>query len=131
MVVGPPPFEMGDEFASELSGGPGAASESGEGVTEGQIETLDEGGVEGARESQGLEAQGELGQVAPTHETFDEVELATAIGFLDLSIEQVAGDEPTGLARCGVGEPLAEMGSQGVKVEIETVAGKDGKTAWS
>jgi len=75
--------------------------QSGPGVAQGEIESFDEGGVERARQSEGLETLGEMGQVAPTHEAFDELELATAIGLFDLTLEQIESDLPTGLAGGG------------------------------
>jgi hypothetical protein len=51
--------------------------------------------------------------------------------FFDLPIEQVACDLPTYLTGGGVGEPLTEVGGRSVKVEVEAVAGKDGKATRS
>jgi hypothetical protein len=49
-------------------------------VTQGEIESLDKSRVERARQAEGSEALGELRQVVQAHETFDEIELATAGG---------------------------------------------------
>ena len=40
-------------------------------------------------------------QVTEAHEVFDELELATAIGLFDLTLEQIESDLPTGLAGGG------------------------------
>ncbi len=98
-------------------------------MTQGEIESLDEGGVERTRLSGRLESLREMSQVAQAHETFDMVESTTAISFFDLPIEDVACDLPTHLAGDGVGEPLTEVGGQGVKVKVEAVEGKGGETS--
>ena len=36
MVIGAPPFEVGEQFASELSGGPAATGQSRQGVSQGE-----------------------------------------------------------------------------------------------
>ena len=98
-------------------------------MAQGEIESLDEGGIERAGEAEGLEAFSEMRQVAQAHEAFDELELATAIRLFDLPIDQVMGDLPTGRTGGGVCRPLTEVGGQSVEVEIEAVAGKDRQAA--
>jgi hypothetical protein len=71
-----------------------------------------------------------VSQIAQTHATLDASE-TTAIGFLDLIIPQDEGDLPTGFTGCHIGDPLTEMGGEGIEIEVEAVTGEDGHTAWS
>ena len=100
---------MSEQFAGELSGSPGAAGQGGQSMTRGEIETFDKGGAERTRQSERLES-------------------TTAIRLFDLTLEETASDLPTHLAGGGVSKPLTEVGGQGVKIEVEAVAGKDGQT---
>jgi hypothetical protein len=54
MVIGGPPLERGEQFARESGGGPGATGEGCPGVSQGEIDSLDNSGIEGAREAEGL-----------------------------------------------------------------------------
>ena len=48
MIIGTPPLQMKVEFAGQLGRTPRTAGEWGETATEGQIEALDEGGLDTA-----------------------------------------------------------------------------------
>jgi 8-oxo-dGTP pyrophosphatase MutT (NUDIX family) len=56
------------------------------GVAQGEIESLNDGGIERAGETKGLEALGEVRQIAEAHEVFDKLELVAAIRLFDLPI---------------------------------------------
>src|SRR5512136_1717877 len=131
MVIGAPPFQMGEQFACELSGGPAATGQSRQRMSQGEIDPLDESSVEGAREPERLEPVGQAGQVAQPHAPLDASELAAAIGLLDLTVQQVERDLPKGFACDDIGDPLTEVGGDGIEVEVKAVAGKDGQTAGS
>ena len=65
---------------------------------------------------------------AQAHEAPDEIEPTAATRLFDLPIQQVAGDLPARLASGQVSDPLTEVCSDSVEVEVETVAGKDWQT---
>jgi len=121
MVIDAPPLEMGQQFTRELSGGPGAPRESGQGMPQGQIDAFHESGVEGAGEPEQLEPVGQAGQIAQAHAPFDPRQSAAAIRFLDLAVQQVERDLPTGLAGGDIGDPLTEMGGDGIEVEVKAI----------
>jgi hypothetical protein len=50
-------------------------------VTQSEIESLYEGGVEGAGEAESHEPLGEMRQVTEAHEAFDQAEFAAATFF--------------------------------------------------
>ena len=79
--------------------------QSGQRMPQGKMNAFDESDVEGAREPECLELVGRVSQIAQAHATLDPSETA-AIGFLDLIIQQVEGDLPTGFAGCHIGDPL-------------------------
>jgi len=72
--VGAPLLQVGIEFAGQLGGGSGAAGQSCQTVTEGEVDPFDEGRVDRAGEAGGLEASDEIIEGAEAH---------TAIGFPD------------------------------------------------
>jgi hypothetical protein len=69
--VNAPPVEMRHEFAGQLSLGPRAMSESGQGVPEGEVDAFDKSSVDGARESERLEPSGQVIETAEAKATFD------------------------------------------------------------
>ena len=58
--AGAPLLQVGIEFAGQLGGGPGAAGQSSQTVTEGEVDPFDEGRVDRAGEAGGLEASDEI-----------------------------------------------------------------------
>ena len=64
MVIRPLPLQVSEQFASELGRGPGAARQSRQRVTQGQIDSLHESGVERAGKPERLEMVGEVERVA-------------------------------------------------------------------
>ena len=129
--VGAPPLEMGEQFARQLGRGPRATGQSRQSMTQGQIDSLHESGVERAGEPERLEPVGQAGEIAQAHATLDPSGSAAAIGLLDLAVQQVERHLPTEFAGSYIGEPLTEMGRDGVEVEVEAIAGEDGQTALS
>ena len=89
MIVGAPPLEAVVEFAGQLGGAPGAASERGEGATHGQIEAFNEGGLNATGEAEGLELGGEGVERAAEHLAIDADQTSATMDLLDLGIEQV------------------------------------------
>jgi hypothetical protein len=59
MIIGSPPFHVGQQLWGLLSGRPGAACQRCHAMSDGQIHPLDESGVESSREAQS-EAQATL-----------------------------------------------------------------------
>ena len=51
MVVGAPPFQVSEQVRGLLSRGPGATSQRGYSMSDGQIHPLNEGGVQSSREA--------------------------------------------------------------------------------
>ena len=140
MVIGAPPLEMGEQFASEL----GLAQErrlrqGGQRMTQGKVDPLHKGGIERAGEPERFESVSEVREVAQTHAAFDVVKSAAAIGFFDLAIQQVKRHLPTESARSDVRDPLTEMGGDCIEVEVRSSLVKTGRqpgarttvTAWS
>ena len=86
-----------------------------------------------AGEPQRLETVGEACEVTQTRAAFDPSfhsgqalsESAAAIGFLDLAVQEVERHLPTEFARSPIGDPLTEMGREGIEVEVEAVTGND------
>jgi hypothetical protein len=72
--AGAPLLQVGIEFAGQLGGGSGAAGQSSQTVTEGEVDPFDEGRVDRAGEAGGLEASDEIIEGAEAH---------TAIGSPD------------------------------------------------
>ena len=66
MVVGPPPLQMGEQFAGQLCGGPGAPRPSRPGMAQSEIDSLHTSSMERAGEAERFEAVGEVGKVATT-----------------------------------------------------------------
>jgi len=54
MVIGAPPFQIGQQLWGLLCGGPGATSQRHYFMADGQIHPFDKGGVEPSREAQVL-----------------------------------------------------------------------------
>jgi hypothetical protein len=98
---------------------------------QGEIDAFYKSGVEGARKAERLETVREVRQFAQAHAALDPSEPAAAIGLFDLTVQQVERDLPTRFARDDIGDPLTEMGGDGIEVEVKAVAGKDWQTAWS
>lgn len=79
MIISAPPVEVRHEFAGQLSRGPRAAKESGQGVTEGEVDAFDKGGVDGAGDSERLETSGQVIERAEAEVAFNASESAAAV----------------------------------------------------
>ena len=66
MVTDAPPLQMGEQFAGQLCGGPGAPRPSRPGMAQGEIDSLHTSSMERAGEAERFEAVGEVGKVATT-----------------------------------------------------------------
>jgi len=79
VIISAPPEEMSHEFAGQLSRGPRATRESGQGVTEGEVDAFDKGGVDGAGESERLEPSGKVIERAEAEVAFNASESTAAV----------------------------------------------------
>ena len=118
MVASAPPLEMGFEFGGELSGSPGATGEGGDTLPQGQVEPFDESGIDGTGEAELLKRGLQVVQGAKLHLAFDLSELAAAIGFLDLTVEQVEGYQPFGLVGEGIRDPVTEVSGESIEIQV-------------
>src|SRR5260221_13924215 len=95
-------------------------------MSNGQIRSLDESGVQPSREPQAL--QGELKSIlgSQVHHVCDLYQLAPLVAFLHLAVDQAwLHLPPAHLASSTTrGKPLAKVGGERIKVAIEPVAGK-------
>jgi hypothetical protein len=125
-----PPLQVGLQGRGELGGGPGAAGQGREALAQGQVEAFDESGVDGTGEAELLKGDLQVFALAELHAPLDFSELTAAIGFDDLAVEQVERHLPFRFAGGGVCEPLAKVSGEGIEVQVQSIAGASGHTAW-
>jgi hypothetical protein len=83
-----PPLKVCLEFGSELRGGPRAAGECGQALALGQVDPLDESGVDRAGETQMLESRPQVVSLSQLHVALNCEDLASPTGLLDLAMQQ-------------------------------------------
>jgi hypothetical protein len=76
VIISAPLVEVHHEFAGPLSRGPRAARESGQGVTESEVDGFDKGSVDGAGEAERLEPSGQVIERAEAEAAFNASESA-------------------------------------------------------
>ncbi len=86
VIVSPPPLQVQFELRCELSSTPGAAHQECYPLTDGQIETLNEGGVDLATQPQCFQASGHLLPFPTQHEMLDLHQSSPSVDLLDLSV---------------------------------------------
>jgi hypothetical protein len=98
-------------------------------LAEGQVNPLDEGGVEPAGETESFQVGFQFLELSPLHAILDTDDTPLAIGFLDLAVEQSGSYDPLAGASARLLTPGAEMGGEGVEVEVEAITGEHGQAA--
>ena len=67
MIISAPPLQVGEQVRGSLSRRPGATSQRGYSVTDGQIHPLNRGGIEPSREAHFLQGGLEICQCPQAH----------------------------------------------------------------
>src|SRR5579864_1727666 len=88
MIVGSPPFQVGQELWGLLGRGPGATRQRRYSMTDGQIDPLDKSGVQASREAHTLQGEREICLCPQTHHVCDPQQLASAVAFLHQAVDQ-------------------------------------------
>ena len=94
MGGGSPPFKMGEEMWGGLGAGPGAARQSCHPMADGQIHSLHTSGVQLSREAEVLQRDPESGLCPKAHHVRDPNQLAPAIAFFHLAVDQAGRHLP-------------------------------------
>ncbi len=115
-----PPFQVGQQLWGGLRRGPGATRQRRYSMTDGQIDPLDKSGVQPSREAHPLQGEREICLCPETHHVRDPQQLAPAVAFLHLAVDQarlylpLAHFPPSTIQR----EPLSKMGRESIKVQV-------------
>ena len=120
MIVCSPPFQVGQQLWGELRRGPGATRQRRYSMTDGQIDPLDESGVQPPREAHPLQGDGEICLCPETHHRRDPRQLTPPVAFLHLAVDQTRRHlpptcYPPSTTFC---EPLSKVGREGIKVQV-------------
>src|SRR5260370_13953040 len=126
MGVGPPPFQMGQQLGGLLRSGPGATSQRGYSMADGQIDPLNKSGVQPPRETQSLQDSFESILCSQSHHLRDPNELAPPVTFLDVAVDQAWSHQPSAhvassTTKC---KPLAKVGGEGIEVQVQAITGE-------
>jgi hypothetical protein len=122
MVVGTPPFQMGQQLGGLLRSGPGATSQRGYSMADGQIHPLNKSRVQPPREAQSLQDSFEGVLCSQSHHLRDPNELAPPVTFLHLAVDQAWFQQPSAhvASSTAEGEPLTKVGRECIEVQIDT-----------
>ena len=120
MIIGSPPFHVGQQLWGQLRGRPGAACQSRHAMTNGQIDPLDESGVEPSREAHPLQGEREICLCPQAHHGCDPRQLAPPVAFLHLTVDQARRHLPPTCYPPSLNhlKPLAKMGREGIEVQV-------------
>jgi hypothetical protein len=128
VVVHLPPRDLSLQASGRLGGSPGAAGQCGDGLAQGQVDPLHEGGLERAAPAEVAQGAAERDSGAALHLVFDAGEPAPLIPFVQLTVQEDGIDFPAAASTCSY--PAAEVCRDGVEVEAEAVGGDHGDTGW-
>jgi len=133
MVIGAPPLQLSQQGWGLLRRCPGAACERCHPVTDGQIHPFDKSGIQPSREAQPLQASLESVLSPEPHHVRDPHQLAPAVAFLHLAVDQTWLHQPSAHVASSTTHlsPLAKVGRERIKVQIEPITGKERQTARS
>jgi hypothetical protein len=126
MVVGPPPFQMGEQGRRLLCCRPGATSQRRSSMSHCQIHSFNERRVQPPREAQSLQGGLESVFCSKTHDVRDANQLASPLEFFHLAREQTSrhlplSHDPPAMTSC---DPVAKMGREGRAVQVQAIAGE-------
>ena len=126
MVIGSPPFQVGQEVRGRLRRGPGATRQRGYSMTDRQWSPFDKGRVEPSREAQSLSDDGESILGSQAHHVRHSHELAPLVVFLHLAIDQFFCHLPQENVPPSASqlEPVSKMGGERREVQIEPITGE-------
>ena len=121
MIVSQPPVNMLEKFTGVLSTRPGAASEFGDGLSNGQVGTLDECRVDIAGEPRSFET-GTVGNRRTPNETLFDIHYPQALAQLDhLGVVEIRQDHPDWFLLPIDRDPLTEVSCERREVMSETI----------
>ena len=129
VVIDLPPIEMLGELGDIMSGTPGAASELGNALANGEVGALDKGRVDSARQASSLEAGLIFVRGTPNVALLDLDGVMSALVLDDLRIEEIGERQPDRLQAIDEFDPLTEVGREGVEVVAEAIGAEDGDAA--
>ena len=92
-------------------------------MAEGEVDALDKRSLNETGEPGGLEAGAQVSQGAPEHSTFDMMEAASALDFLELTIKELCGNLPE-LARI-LAYPTTKVSGQCLEMVLEAFRGEN------
>ncbi len=131
MIVGSPPFQVGQEVRGLLGRSPGTTRQSCHTMSDGQVYSLNEGGVQPSRKAHLLQGEGEICLCSQAHHRRDSHQLAPPVAFFHLAIDQARRYLPLANMSPSLNplKPLAEMGCEGIEVQIEAITGEERQIA--
>lgn len=129
MVVGSPPFEMSEQTRRPLRRRPGPPDQPSHALSDRQVHPFDKGRVELAREPELLESCLELFPGAQEHLVARSHQAPSSIDLLDLTVDQPHVHLPLESLMSNRLDPGTKVRGQGVEVEVQPIAGKDGQTS--
>ena len=129
VVIDLPPIEMLGELGDIMSGTPGAASELGNALADGEVGALDKGRVYSARQASGFEAGLVFIRRTPNVALLDLDGMMSALMLDDLRIDEIAKRQPDTFLEIDKFDPLTEVGREGVEVVSEAIGAEDGDAA--
>ena len=102
-------------------------------ISDGQVHTLDKGGIELSREAYRLQGTCEIFLGPQPHHVRHLNHLPPSVAFFHLAVEQARCHLPPAyLAPSSTHlSPLSKMSREGIKVQIEAIAGEEWNAAWS
>ncbi len=88
MIIGAPPFQVGQQVWGLLGRGPGTARQSCHAMTDRQIHPLDTSGIQSPREAHPLQGGREICLGPEAHHLRDPRQLTPPIAFFHLAVDQ-------------------------------------------
>jgi hypothetical protein len=117
------------ELGDIMSGTPGAASELGNALADGEVSALNERRIDSARQASGFEAGLVFVRGTPNVALLDLDGVMSALMLDDLRIDEIAKRQPDTFLEIDKFDPLTKVGREGVEVVPEAIRTEDGDAA--
>ena len=128
MIIQAEPFAVQQQMALGLSVGPGAPGEGGDRLAQGEVDALDEGGLDQRSQAHLAQAGEERAAFSPEHPGVGERDPPSVFALDQLTVKQVVAGLPVVATGARRTKPVTKMSGEGVEVTAQTVGSESGHT---